>query len=573
MEIVETGGMQRQSPVRLISPRCGALVGGMTPGAGMIARILEKVGKKTTAASALRPMAVPVVKRMVGSPSKPLAIGPSGARVMGSLLENLYDGALLTDLAGGITEANPRALDFLRYAKGEILGLTILQVISGADEGLLRTIQGNLEEHRFTLVEAFCVRKDGSMFPAEVVANRLGEGVAARLCFFIRDTTERKEMEMQVKEQLNFIETILNTIPSPVFYKNVEGVYLGCNRAFEEFMGLSSEKIVGKTMFDIAPRHLAEIYQGMDHALFQSGGEQTYESRVAGKEGKERDVVFSKAIYRDVLGKTVGIVGVILDITERKRAERAEREQFERDFEMARDIQRVLLPSEFPSVLNADIGALSVPARKVGGDYYDVVAVDGDNWGFAIADVSGKGVGAALLMAMCRTALRHVAMANPSPRKVLHRVNAIMRPDMQDDLFISMIYGVFNAKTRVFRFCRAGHEPLLVWRAGVAKPERHAPKGMAIGLAEGHEFEASLVEEEVVLEKGDMALFYTDGITEAENAAGEEFGCERLAGIVRETAALPAREMVREIDKQVGTFIGATPQGDDRTLLLLRVTG
>lgn len=546
----------------------------MTPGAGMIARILEKVGKKTTAAAFLRPMAVPVVKRpRAGAPSKPLAIGPSASGVGGSIFENLYDGALLTDLSGRIMDANPRVLDFLHYARGEVLGLTVLQVISGADEKLLRTIQGNLEDHRFTVVEAFCVRKDGTMFPAEVVANRLGEGVAARLCFFIRDITERKEMELQVKEQLNFIETILNTIPSPVFYKNLEGSYLGCNRAFEEFLGLPSEKIVGKTVFDLAPRHLAEIYQGMDNALFQSGGEQSYESRMVGADGRERDVVFSKAIYRDALGKTVGIVGVILDITERKRAERAEREQFERDFEMARDIQRVLLPSDFPSVLNADIGALSVPARKVGGDYYDVVAVDGDNWGFAIADVSGKGVGAALLMAMCRTALRHVAMANPSPRKVLHCVNAIMRPDMQDDLFISMIYGVFNAKTRVFRFCRAGHEPLLVWRAGVAKPERHAPKGMAIGLAGGQSFEGSLVEEEVILGRGDMVLFYTDGITEAANAVGDEFGCERLAGIVRETAALPAREMVREIDKQVGTFIGATPQGDDRTLLLLRVTG
>jgi PAS domain S-box-containing protein len=546
----------------------------MTPGAGVIAKILEKVGKKTTATPSIRPMVVPVVKR-ASSPAgaRPLAIGPGAGAAGGSLFENLYDAALLTDLSGRITDANPRALDFLRYSRGEVLKLTAMQVISGADEGLLRTIQGNLEDHRFTVVEAFCVRKDGSMFPAEVVANRLGEGAAARLCFFIRDITERKEMELQVKEQLNFIETILNTIPSPVFYKNLEGVFLGCNRAYEECIGRTTEQIVGKTSHELYPRQLADLFHAMDSALIQSGGEQVYETRAPSPGGGDRDMLVRKAIYRDAFGRPVGIVGVLLDITERKRAEKAEREQFERDFEVARDIQRVLLPSEFPKVLNADIGALSVPARKVGGDYYDVVAVDGDNWGFAIADVSGKGVGAALLMAMCRTALRHIAAANPSPRKVLHRVNAIMRPDMQDDLFISMIYGVYNARTRVFRFCRAGHEPLLVWRAGAPKPERRSPRGMAIGLAEGKDFEDSLVEEELVLEKGDMALFYTDGITEAANASGDEFGVARLEGIVRETAGLPARVMVQEVDKHVGTFIGATPQGDDRTMLILKVTG
>ncbi len=545
----------------------------MTPSAGVIAKILEKVGKKTTVAPAASPKAVPVVKRPpVVVLAKPRAVRPVASSGGGLVFDNLYDAALLTDLTGRIMDANPRALDFLRQTREEMLRLSVLQVISGADEGLLGTIQANLEDHRFTVVEAFCARKDGSMFPAEVVANRLGEGAAARLCFFIRDISERKEMELQMKEQLNFIETILNTVPSPIFYKNLEGVYLGCNRAYEECLGRENEQIVGKTGHDLYPRYLADRFQAMDHALLQAGGEQVYEARVPAADGEERDMMIRKTTYRDALGRTVGIVGVLLDITLRKRAEKAEREQFERDFEMARDIQRVLLPSEFPTVPSADIGAISVPARKVGGDYYDVVPVEDDLRGFAIADVSGKGVGAALLMAMCRTALRHVAVANPSPRQVLHRVNAILRPDMHDDLFIAMIYGVFNARTRVFRFCRAGHEPLLIWRASAPKPERHLPKGMAIGFADGKEFEDALVEEEVRLEKGDLAIFYTDGITQAANTEGEEFGCARFEEIVRKTSLLPARQMAREIDKCVGAFIGATPQSDDRTLMLLRVT-
>ncbi|MCC7517695.1 MAG: SpoIIE family protein phosphatase [Verrucomicrobiae bacterium] len=545
----------------------------MTPGAGVISKILEMVSKKTTATPLPSPRVVPVVKR---TPSvvaaKPMAFGLPASGRGGSVFENLYDAALMTDLAGRIMDANPRALDFLKYTREEALNLTALQVISGADEGLLRTIQENLAEHRFTVVEAFCVRKDGSMFPAEVVANRLAEGGAPRLCFFIRDIRERKEMELQMKEQINFIETILHTVPSPIFYKNLEGIYLGCNQAYEKCVGLSSDQIVGKSGHDLYPQPLAETFLAMDHVLIQSGREQLYEARVPVARGELRDMLIRKAIYRNALGQTVGIVGVLLDITERKRAEAAEREQFERDFEMARDIQRVLLPSEFPNVPNADIGAMSVPARKVGGDYYDVVIVDGDHRGFAIADVSGKGVGAALLMTMCRTALRQTAVGNLSPRQVISRVNTILRPDLKEDLFISMTYGVFDTRTRTLRFCRAGHEPLLVWRSGAAQPERRLPKGMAIGFAEGKDFEEALAEEEVRLEKGDLTLFYTDGITEAMNAAGEEFGLARLEGIIRETDRLPARQRVHEIDKHVATFIGAIPQGDDRTLLLLRAT-
>ncbi|MBI5590334.1 MAG: PAS domain-containing protein [Deltaproteobacteria bacterium] len=136
-----------------------------------------------------------------------------------------------------------------------------------------------------------------------------------------RDITERKRDEERLKNQMEFLTTLLDTIPSPVFYKDVSRRYLGCNRAFEEFWGMSRESIVGKSAHDMGPEEIAEKYEAMDNELFEHGGHQTYEWKVRSADGSEKDVIFNKATFPDAGGHIAGLVGVILDITERKHVE------------------------------------------------------------------------------------------------------------------------------------------------------------------------------------------------------------------------------------------------------------
>jgi two-component system, cell cycle sensor histidine kinase and response regulator CckA len=144
------------------------------------------------------------------------------------------------------------------------------------------------------------------------------------------DITERKKAEEQIQKQASLMESLLEAIPAPVFYKDTDHVYRGCNDAFAELFGLPKENIVGKSVFAVAPKELAEIYKNHDKALFQNPGTQVYESSVNAINGSMRNVMFHKATFTDASGEVAGLIGVILDITERKRAEEALLESEER---------------------------------------------------------------------------------------------------------------------------------------------------------------------------------------------------------------------------------------------------
>ena len=161
----------------------------------------------------------------------------------------------------------------------------------------------------------------------EVFAYRPAPGQFMHVLF---DVTERKRLEWELQEQLQFFQNLLDTIPAPVFYKSTGGVYLGCNAAFARFIGLPREQIIGRTAYAVAPRHLADIYRRADEALFAQGGIQTYETHARYADGSEHDVYFSKAVFTNTRGEVAGLVGTIFDVTERTRVEQALRASEER---------------------------------------------------------------------------------------------------------------------------------------------------------------------------------------------------------------------------------------------------
>jgi PAS domain S-box-containing protein len=262
--------------------------------------------------------------------------------------------------------------------------------------------------------------------------------------------------------------------------------------------------------------------------------------------------------------------GLITDVTERKAAEARAREVQERELALARDVQQHLLPSRFPELPGVDVEVLSQPSLQLGGDYYDVLSVDERHQGFVIADVSGKGAPAALMMAACRASLRLCAPGETSPAAVLRRVNRALQPDMPPGMYITLFYGILNLDTLALRFCRAGHEAGLLLRAGGGAPVLLGDGGMALGMAPDELFDATLDEGRVVLGRGDLLALYTDGVNEACNASGEEFGRDRLADALRRHQKEPLADILRRFDRYLRQFCTLAPRHDDRALLVVR---
>jgi phosphoserine phosphatase RsbU/P len=253
-------------------------------------------------------------------------------------------------------------------------------------------------------------------------------------------------------------------------------------------------------------------------------------------------------------------------------SEANEKKRLDHDLEIARDIQRILLPSEAPAIHGFEISGINVPARQVSGDYFDYIKIDEERLGVAIADVSGKGVPASLIMAICRSVLRSKAEGNPSPADVLRKVNWQLYPDIKEDMFISMAYLVLDYVRNNVTLTRAGHDAPLLYRRTTQTVTPLKPPGMVLGIDSGSVFDRLTVDFNVPLEKDDCLVLYTDGVTEALDAEGYEFGLERTSQSVRASAIYGASAIITRVIDDVRNFIGSQPQNDDITLIAIRKT-
>lgn len=251
-------------------------------------------------------------------------------------------------------------------------------------------------------------------------------------------------------------------------------------------------------------------------------------------------------------------------------SEAAEKKRLDQDLQVAYEIQRILLPNTAPDVPGFQIAGINIPARQVSGDYYDYVTVDAQHTGVAIADVSGKGVPASLIMATCRSVLRSKAEDHLSPADVLHRVNAQIFPDIKEDMFISMAYVILEKNSPHVILSRAGHDAPLHYSARERTIKRINPPGMAIGIDTGGVFDRVTGDFSFSLEPDDCLILYTDGVTEALDAKGDEFGMERLVESILASAQDGAAGIITRLTDELRTFIGTQAQHDDVTLIVIR---
>ena len=247
-------------------------------------------------------------------------------------------------------------------------------------------------------------------------------------------------------------------------------------------------------------------------------------------------------------------------------ADLAARQVLEKELDVAREIQKSFLPGRAPNVPGFQIAAYWRSARRVGGDFYDFMPLANHHQGLAIADVADKGVPAALFMALSRTLLRATAMSGRTPAEALNRANELIMSDARSDLFVTIFYGVLDPKSAVFTYANAGHNPPIWFEARSGTTHFLKEHGIALGVVP----EVLVKDYQVKLESGDVLLLYTDGVTEAFNTAGDEFGDPRLAQVIHDHAADPAKAIIDAIVEAVRDFVGDEPPFDDLTMVVVK---
>jgi sigma-B regulation protein RsbU (phosphoserine phosphatase) len=251
-------------------------------------------------------------------------------------------------------------------------------------------------------------------------------------------------------------------------------------------------------------------------------------------------------------------IAVAVHNARRFQQERSEREEMSREANEARKIQEALLPRSSPYIPGFAVTGLSTPAGAVGGDWYDFIPFNDGRWGLVLADVSGKGTAAALLMSATRGMLRSLAITC-CPSEVLNKLNQLLVNDLPSGRFVTMLYAILNPSTRTLTFASAGHlRPLLV--EGSQARFLDTERGMPLGIGSGDYSQGQMQ-----LPQGSRLLFYSDGITEATNPEGEEYGAERLEQHFRQTGT-----SAESILEDVRSFADGAGLHDDATVILVK---
>jgi len=245
----------------------------------------------------------------------------------------------------------------------------------------------------------------------------------------------------------------------------------------------------------------------------------------------------------------------------------AEKERYVKEMEIARSIQTSFLPGKMPEIPGFDLSAVMIPAMEVGGDFYDVIPLRDGGWAFVIADVSGKGVSAALFMAMSRTLIRAGLEGATESTRGLYTANRLIARDAPSGMFVTVFSAVLDPGKLTFTCTNAGHNPPLVIRGDSGEAVFLTEHGIAMGVLP----DMDITPEHMQLKPGDLFILYTDGVTEAFDPGYNAFGEERLVHVAKECRSLPSGIVRDRIIAAIREYTGSAPQSDDITLVVIRV--
>ena len=488
-----------------------------------------------------------------------------GGPAFQKLLHNIYDAVLVADMDGVILNANERASIFFRCDVGYLCAYNVANLISGADSTLIPTILKNLEQDRFTLIQASCIRKDGSTFPTEISANRIDLSGQQCISFFIRDITLRKSQEEQLRTGYYAIQNSGGGIA--ITGKDFKLTY--SNPAMQRLLGAeSAEDLKGANLADFC------VDKKCDEALekLQDSSSWNGELEIAGL-NDERSYVHVN-IVKNINTENIltGYIFSFMDVSRERQAKLKleayaaelshKNEEMKKDLEMARDIQRALLPRKYPKYSAKeggppllDFSHIYIPSGTIGGDFFDVIDLSDSHVGLFMADVSGHGMRAALITATLRGIVEEMALDSDSPSEFMRKINYAYTSifEITDDFsFVTAIYAVLDVHTGNVKLSFAGHPgPIVIRSTGKARQIDFQTEGNspAIGLLGSRDVDFQ--DYELRLDSGDTIFLYTDGIFEEESQAREEYGQCRLVERLSNCGAKPLDDILDGIVSDV----------------------
>jgi phosphoserine phosphatase RsbU/P len=387
---------------------------------------------------------------------------------------------------------------------------------------------------------------------------------------------ESLHREKALRESDAHHQSLMDNLPLCVFRKDAQGRFIFCNRAFCTALKRTADQIIGKTDMDFYPQELAQKYIYDDRRVLQAGVIVEAVEEHQDPDGERKYIQVVKAPVVDDCGDVIGVQCLYWDITTGKQAE-AELARTAAEFRVARRIQQKLFPTRAPEVGGMEIGAArfgidaggaSYPAEAIGGDYYDFIPLLDGSLGTAIGDVSGHGVGPALLMAEARALLRAFAQTQADVSEILRLVNRVLVADIDDDRFITLLLAKLDPRRRTMVYASAGHQTGYLIGADGSIKQSLTSTGFPLGIVDDADFPPS---NEIPLDAGDIVTLVTDGIVEARAPDGTVFGVQRPLDLVRVYRKSTARQIVENLYHAVRAFSQDLPQYDDITATIIKV--
>jgi PAS domain S-box-containing protein len=393
-----------------------------------------------------------------------------------------------------------------------------------------------------------------------------------------RDITEIKLAEEALRGSERRLADVITLLPEAVMVIDLDGRVMVWNRAMENLTGVMAEDILGKGDYEyslpfygyrrpILVDMVLKPHDGFESEFFGFKREGT---TVIGEAfiptfGPHGSYLLKKATALiDSIGNTVGAIESIRDTTERRLMEQ-KLERSRTELHVAAEIRRSFIPKRIPSIPNFEVAAVTVPAMEVGGDFYDFISLPEGYYGLVIADVEGKSIPAAIFMAISRMIIRTSAAHQSIVSEVLWSANNIIASDATAGMVVTLLFGILDGEALTLKYADAGHPTPLLFKNRDHRYIEETVPGIPLGITEGVNYE----ERTIRFEPGDVAVFYTDGVTEAMNSQGEPFGLNRLIWVISKGCQSSAEDIMGEILQEVTTFQDQG-QNDDITLIVLK---
>lgn len=358
----------------------------------------------------------------------------------------------------------------------------------------------------------------------------------------------RSEME----EHFQYLQTVVKHVRTGLIGYSSNGDIDLINDAAKELLGI-------ETLINI--KHLNNVSSGLVKILssINAGGKSLVKVNI---NNKVHQLSVYAAEFR-MRAENYTLVS-LQDITNE-----LENERLSNEMDIARLVQKRLLPVRFPDIPGYSLSAECIPALEVGGDYYDFVHLNEDKIGLVIADVSGKGLPAAFYMTLVKGIFQSYAETSFSPKEVLIKLNSLIYRTIEKRSFITMTYVIFDYKTGKMLMARAGHEPAVYFSSYSDPVKLLQPKGIGLGLESGEIFSQSIIEQEVELNPGDSLLLYTDGLTDQKDKNNIDLGIDKFLEIIKKYKNVNQEDFSKSLLAEIRNYKNNSPQYDDITFIKL----